>query len=130
MIAGAVEKSEDGGATWKLKYPATGARIIAGSAPSVKICWLVGENGTILRTTNGAHWKTINPPAQTDFMRVEATDALTATVTALDGRDFDERRREELEQREITLCDACEFVLVYPARKTCDAVQRGKNKFR
>lgn len=88
MIAGAVEKSEDGGATWKLKYPATGARIIAGSAPSVKICWLVGENGTILRTTNGAHWKTINPPAQTDFMRVEATDALTATVTALDGRRF------------------------------------------
>ena len=24
MIAGAVEKSEDGGATWKLKYPAIG----------------------------------------------------------------------------------------------------------
>lgn len=90
MIAGAgtVEKSEDGGATWKVQYPATGARIIAGSAPSVKICWLVGENGTILRTTNGAHWKTIKPPAQTDFMRVETADSLTATVTALDGRRF------------------------------------------
>jgi hypothetical protein len=88
MIAGAIEKSEDGGATWKLQYPASGAQIIAGSAPSVKICWLVGERGTILRTTNGAHWKTINPPAETDFMHVDATDALTATVTALDGRRF------------------------------------------
>jgi hypothetical protein len=88
MIAGTIEKSEDGGATWKLESPETRARIIAGSAPSVKICWLVGENGTILRTTNGAHWKTINPPAETDFVRVEATDALNATVTALDGRRF------------------------------------------
>ena len=73
---------------WKPEYPETGARIIAGSAPSVKICWLVGENGTILRTTDGAHWKTIKPPEETDFMRVEATDALTATVTAMDGRRF------------------------------------------
>jgi len=54
----------------------------------VKICWLVGANGTILRTTNGAHWKTINPPAETDFVRVEATDALTAAVMAMDGRKF------------------------------------------
>jgi hypothetical protein len=88
MIAGAIEKSEDGGATWKLEYPEMRARILAGSAPSVKICWLVGEKGTILRTTNGSHWKTVNPPAETDFVRVEATDALTATVTALDGRRF------------------------------------------
>src|SRR5208283_5820451 len=88
MIAGAIEKSEDGGVTWQLQYPASGAQITAGSAPSVKICWLVGSNATILRTTNGAHWKIIRPPAQTDFMRVEATDSLTATVTALDGRRF------------------------------------------
>jgi|HubBroStandDraft_6_1064221.scaffolds.fasta_scaffold18143_3 hypothetical protein len=90
MITGAdaIEKSEDGGATWKLEYLETHARIIAGSAPSVKTCWLVGEGGTILRTTNGAHWKTIKPPEETVFVRVEAADALTATVTALDGRRF------------------------------------------
>jgi hypothetical protein len=90
MITGAdaIEKSQDGGATWKLEYLETHTRIIAGSAPSVKICWLVGEGGTILRTTNGAHWKTIRPPEETAFVRVEATDALTATVTALDGRRF------------------------------------------
>ena len=86
--AGAIEKSEDGGATWKLEYLDTRARIIAGAAPSVKICWLVGENGTILRTTNGSHWRTIKPPEEADFVRVDAVDALAATVTALDGRRF------------------------------------------
>jgi outer membrane biosynthesis protein TonB len=90
MITGAdaIEKSGDGGATWKLEYLETHARIIAGSAPSVKICWLVGEGGAILRTTNGAHWKPIKPPEETVFVRVEATDALTATLTTLDGRRF------------------------------------------
>jgi hypothetical protein len=90
MITGAdaIEKSGDGGATWKLEYLETHARIIAGSAPSVKICWLVGEGGAILRTTNGAHWKMIKPPEETVFVRVEATDALTATVTTRDGRRF------------------------------------------
>ncbi len=86
--AGAVEKSEDGGATWKTEYLDARGPILAGAAPSVKICWLVGANATILRTTNGERWKAIKPPAETDFARVEATDALTATVTALDGRRF------------------------------------------
>jgi photosystem II stability/assembly factor-like uncharacterized protein len=86
--AGAVEKSEDGGASWKTEYLDTRVLILAGAAPSVKTCWLVGQNATILRTTNGTHWKTIKPPVETDFVRVDAADALTATVTALDGRRF------------------------------------------
>jgi hypothetical protein len=90
MIAGpgAIERSENGGAGWKTEYLDTRALIVAGAAPTAKICWLVGANGTILRTTNGAHWKTINPPVETDFVRVEAADALTATVMAMDGRKF------------------------------------------
>jgi photosynthesis system II assembly factor YCF48-like protein len=88
VSAGAIEKSEDGGATWKPEYLERRAPIVAGSAPTVKICWLVGGNGIILRTTNGTHWKTISAPAETSFMNVEATDASTATVTALDGRRF------------------------------------------
>jgi hypothetical protein len=85
---GAIERSENGGADWKTEYLDTRALIVAGAAPTAKICWLVGANGTILRTTNGAHWKTISPPAKTDFVRVEATDALNATVMAIDGRKF------------------------------------------
>jgi hypothetical protein len=85
---GAIERSENGGAGWKTEYLDTQALIVAGAAPTAKICWLVGANGTILRTTNGAHWKTIGPPAETDFVRVEAADALNATVMAIDGRKF------------------------------------------
>jgi len=85
---GAIGRSEDGGASWKTEYLNVRAPILAGAAPTVKICWLVGTNGTILRTTNGTHWKTISPPAETDFVRVEAADTLTATVTAMDGRRF------------------------------------------
>ena len=90
MIAGpgAIERSENGGVGWKTQYLDTRALIVAGAAPTAKICWLAGANGTILRTTNGAHWKTIRPPAETDFVRVEATDALNATVMAMDGRKF------------------------------------------
>jgi hypothetical protein len=85
---GAIERSENGGAAWKTEYLDTRALIVAGAAPTAKICWLVGANGTILRTTNGAHWKTVSPPAETDFVRVEATDGLNATVMAIDGRKF------------------------------------------
>jgi hypothetical protein len=90
MIAspGLIEKSENGGTIWKPEYVETRALLLAGAAPTVKICWVVGANGTILRTTNGAHWKTIRPPADADFVRVEAEDALLATVTAIDGRKF------------------------------------------
>jgi hypothetical protein len=90
MVAGpgVIEKSEDGGATWKPEYLETHAPIVAGSAPTAKICWVVGGNGTILRTTDGTHWKTISPPAESDFVKVEATDAATATVTAMDERKF------------------------------------------
>jgi len=90
MVAspGVIEKSEDGGVIWKPQYVETRALILAGAAPTSKICWVVGVGGTILRTTNGAHWKTIRPPVEADFVRVEAGDALTATVTAMDGRRF------------------------------------------
>jgi Photosynthesis system II assembly factor YCF48 len=90
MVAspGVIEKSEDGGTTWKPEYVDTRALLLAGAAPTVKICWVVGANGTILRTTNGSHWKTIRPPLETNFVRVEAADASSATLTAMDGRKF------------------------------------------
>jgi hypothetical protein len=90
MVAspGVIEKSEDGGTTWKPEYVDTRALLLAGAAPTVRICWVVGANGTILRTTNGSHWRTIRPPVETNFVRVEAADASSATVTAMDGRKF------------------------------------------
>jgi len=86
--AGGVERSEDGGASWQGQLPDASAQLTAGSAPSRKICWLVGRDGLIFLTTNAEDWKRIPPPLPTDFMAITAEDAFTATVTTVDGRKF------------------------------------------
>ena len=85
---GFVERSEDGGRTWKGQLPNQSAHYTAGSAPGTKICWLIGDNGVILLTEDALNWQTIPPPADADFVAVRARDASSATVTAADGRKF------------------------------------------
>jgi hypothetical protein len=86
--AGYLERSTDGGLTWKGKAPRRDANYTAGSAPSANVCWFVGRDGIILLTQNGKHWQTIPPPLRTDFVAITALDAWSATVTAADGRRF------------------------------------------
>jgi len=63
--------------------------LLAGSAPSNDVCWIVGRPGAILRTLDrGAHWQSIKPPASADFTAVSASDSNTATVTASDGQGY------------------------------------------
>jgi hypothetical protein len=85
---GFVESSLDGGATWQGQLPNLNAHLVAGSAPTAKICWLVGRNGIILLTRDGTKWKTIPPPVVADFVAVAARDARSAALTAADGRKF------------------------------------------
>jgi hypothetical protein len=85
---GSVERSTDGGATWQPEHLKTKAPIVAASAPSGKVCWLVGRDGTILLTKNGKSWKKITPPIAIDLTEVTAQDERSATVTAIDGRKF------------------------------------------
>jgi hypothetical protein len=89
VIGNAVEKSGDGGTTWTAT-PIGGAPvpILAGSAPSPLICWLVGRAGAILVTTDGARWSRPVFPERVDLVAVAATDAGTAVVTTADGRRF------------------------------------------
>lgn len=86
--AGFVERSEDGGATWSGQEPDPEAHLIAGSAPTDKVCWLVGKEGVVLVTKDAANWKKIPPPATTDITSVSAKNASSATVTTADGRRF------------------------------------------
>jgi hypothetical protein len=86
--AGFVERSTDGGATWHGELPNPNAHLVAGSAPSAQICWLVGNSGMILLTEDGAAWIKLPPPVVADFIDVAAKDALSATITAADGRKF------------------------------------------
>jgi photosynthesis system II assembly factor YCF48-like protein len=85
---GVVERSKDGGATWQGQRVKANAEILAGAAPSVNVCWLVGRGGVILMTSDGKKWKRIPSPAVVDFVEVTASDASFATVAAADGRKF------------------------------------------
>jgi hypothetical protein len=88
MGVGFIERSEDGGAVWQGQSSSSTARLTAGSAPSAKICWVVGERGAILLTRDAKNWTTIPPPVVAEFVAVEARDASAATVTSSDGRKF------------------------------------------
>lgn len=83
-----VERSSDAGATWREQWTNPNARVVAGAAPSTDTCWLVGRGGIVLLTTDGKNWKTVTPPAAADFVSVSADGAVSATVTASDGRQF------------------------------------------
>jgi photosystem II stability/assembly factor-like uncharacterized protein len=86
--AGFIERSSDGGATWQGQSVKSDAEILAGAAPSVNVCWLVGRGGVILMTTDGKRWKKVPSPAVADLVGVTAADAAFATVTAADGQRF------------------------------------------
>lgn len=86
--AGFVERSEDGGATWKGQEPDPEAHLVAGSAPTAKVCWLVGSEGIVLVTKDATNWKKIPPPVAADLTAVSAKSASAATITTADGRRF------------------------------------------
>ena len=89
--SGSVGRSEDAGTSWKYESLETSDHFVAGSAPTAKVCWVVGERGTILRTTDGKTWTTIQPPVVANsegFAGIEAQDESSATVTTADGRKF------------------------------------------
>jgi photosystem II stability/assembly factor-like uncharacterized protein len=55
--------------------------LLTGSAPSEKVCWIVGRVGALLLTTDGgAHWKLISSPLKDDLGGIQATDDLHATI--------------------------------------------------
>lgn len=85
---GFVERTTDGGATWNGQLVSQTARLIGGSAPSSKVCWIVGRDASIALTKNGTDWERINPPVQADFVAVTAKNDNTTTVTTVDGKKY------------------------------------------
>lgn len=79
---GSIERSVNAGRTWQAQASNVDADLVAGSAPSDTICWIVGRAGTILRTADGEHWEKISSPAMLDWTSVKAQDALRAEVSA------------------------------------------------
>jgi hypothetical protein len=89
-VAGAheIQLSRDVGATWQAQLTETSVRLVTGSAPSSKICWVVGRQGTILRTVDGEKWEMVKSPTELDITSVSAQDADVATITASDGKMY------------------------------------------
>jgi hypothetical protein len=85
---GTVQRSIDGGVTWTTQQTGTTVAISAGSCPTPLVCWLVGQRGTVLLSTDGATWRLVSLPQRVDLIAIRAIDAKTAIVTASDGRRF------------------------------------------
>jgi hypothetical protein len=85
---GFIERSENGGATWQGQLPDANAHLVAGAAPKLKVCWVVGRDGLILLTKDATNWEKIPPPIPANFIAVTAKDASSATVTTSDGQKF------------------------------------------
>lgn len=84
-----IERSTDGGRTWKSQPPGTDTDLNAGFSPAPAVCWIVGKGGLVLLSTDGDTWRRLPfPDAAVDLVAVTASDGLTATVTAAHGRTY------------------------------------------
>jgi len=83
-----LERSTDGGSTWRPVSTGVTSELTAVSSPSNAVCWVVGRRGVVLRTTDGQNFSRIAFPEITDLSAVQAADAQSARVTASDGRVF------------------------------------------
>jgi len=85
---GRLSRSTDRGVTWRTQVSGVSVELLAGSAPSAVVCWMVGTAGTVIVTTDGTRWSRVAFPERVDLVAVEASDARVATVTTRDGRRF------------------------------------------
>jgi len=86
---GQIARSDDGGATWQPQASGVAADLLAGSAPSPDVCWIVGSAGTVLITTDGRRWQRRPFPVAVDLTGIATSSPSAAIVTARDGRRFE-----------------------------------------
>ena len=89
-IGGRIKRSTDQGRTWQEQSSGVTTDLIAGSAASSDVAWVIGRGGLILRTTDGEHWERITgPPGVTvEWAAIAAHNAMSATAVAEDLRRF------------------------------------------
>ena len=89
IVGDRIERSEDGGTTWRVTRQNPGDGLTAGSAPSNEVCWFVGRAGRVLRTTNGgATFTDVSLTEPLDLASVAAVDAANAMIYSVEGRRF------------------------------------------
>jgi hypothetical protein len=81
LSGGGIGRSSDGGVTWLPQNSGVNVELIAGSAPSNTVCWIVGRGGTILKTIDGGgHWSKVAWPNTGEISGIEGMDAMHAIV--------------------------------------------------
>jgi photosystem II stability/assembly factor-like uncharacterized protein len=67
---------------WRVEHSGTSAELRGLSVVSDIVAWASGDKGTVLRTTDGAHWQAIHvaDADQLDFRDIHAIDARSALV--------------------------------------------------
>ena len=89
VVATRVDRSTDGGATWTPQQLPTASVLLGGSSPTERVCWIVGVDGTIVRTGDaGETWTPVAPPRPGTYIAVDARNVDSATVTRDDGAQF------------------------------------------
>jgi len=83
-----IERSTDGGASWQVQVAEAPSELLAGSAPSDVVCWVVGRGGVVMRTVDGIRWERVTAPTANDLVGVVASDAATAMVSAATGQRY------------------------------------------
>jgi hypothetical protein len=83
-----VQYAENGQPAPVQDFLPTNNPITAGSAPGGKVCWLVGQGGAVVLTTDGRLWLSASSPTTSDLSAVTAKSARVATVTATDGHMY------------------------------------------
>lgn len=84
-VGGAIERSDDAGATWTAQASGVGTDLLAVAAPTPDTVWAVGRRGVVLHARDGVTWRRVPFPDAVDLVAVEAATA-RITVTAADGR--------------------------------------------
>jgi hypothetical protein len=83
-----IQRSTDGGVTWKPQLAPAGIVLTAGSSPARDVCWIVGRAGAVLLSTDGTTWQLRPFPEAVNLTAVRAIDAKTAVVTTFNGSQF------------------------------------------
>jgi photosystem II stability/assembly factor-like uncharacterized protein len=88
---GKIEYSFDNSRTWETQKSGVTVDLIAGFAPSEKVCWVIGRTGIILLTTDrGKHWKKVSSPVKEGLAGVFAQDGKRASIwTASHKQSFE-----------------------------------------
>ena len=88
LPGGEVQRSADGGATWRTEITGATETLTAGASPSPSVCWLIGPSGAVFLSTDGRSWRRLAFPEAEDLRAVTATDSENATVTTVGGHTF------------------------------------------